>query len=43
METAKGKKTKKSSAKQELTQGQQQEIKQAFDLFDTEGSGSVSA
>ncbi len=40
MAEPKSRKTKKNSGRQELTQSQQVEIKQAFDLFDTEGSGN---
>mmetsp|Transcript_16939 Transcript_16939/g.27359 ORF Transcript_16939/g.27359 Transcript_16939/m.27359 type:complete len:175 (+) Transcript_16939:97-621(+) len=35
--------TKKSSAPPELTEDQKQEIREAFDLFDTDGSGSIDA
>ena len=34
---------KKSSAKGELTEEQKQEIREAFDLFDTDGSGTIDA
>ena len=40
MDKSKSKKGKKTINKQELSQAQQLEIKQAFDLFDTEGSGN---
>jgi len=33
----------KKGGKQELTEEQKQEIKEAFDLFDTDGSGSIDA
>ena len=33
---------KKNSYKQELTDSQKQEIKDAFDLFDTSGSGTIA-
>lgn len=36
-------KKKGKGAKQELTEEQKQEIKEAFDLFDTDGSGSIDA
>ena len=32
---------KKNTFKQELTESQKQEIKDAFDLFDTSGSGTI--
>ncbi|KAI5100658.1 caltractin [Silurus meridionalis] len=32
---------KKAAAKQELTEEQKQEIREAFDLFDTDGSGTI--
>lgn len=32
---------KKSGLKPELTEEQKQEIREAFDLFDTDGSGSI--
>lgn len=32
---------KKSGLKPELTEDQKQEIREAFDLFDTDGSGSI--
>ncbi|NXE51941.1 CETN2 protein, partial [Dromaius novaehollandiae] len=32
---------KKASAKLELTEDQKQEIREAFDLFDTDGTGSI--
>ncbi|XP_054886749.1 uncharacterized protein LOC129360507 [Poeciliopsis prolifica] len=32
---------KKSSSKAELTEEQKQEIKEAFDLFDTDGTGTI--
>ena len=35
------KKTKKQGFKQELTEAQQQEVKEAFDLFDTNGTGII--
>ena len=34
-------KKKKNTYKQELTESQKQEIKDAFDLFDTSGSGTI--
>ena len=34
---------KKSSKKFELTEEQKQEIREAFDLFDTDGSGTIDA
>ena len=34
-------KKKKPSYKQELSESQKQEIKDAFDLFDTSGSGTI--
>ncbi|ESO09582.1 hypothetical protein HELRODRAFT_73405, partial [Helobdella robusta] len=34
-------KSKKSGPKLELTEEQKQEIKEAFDLFDTEGTGTI--
>ena len=36
-------KSLKSKKKAELTEEQKQEIKEAFDLFDTDGSGSIDA
>eukprot|EP00830_Metopus_es_P004616 TRINITY_DN1422_c0_g1_i1.p1 TRINITY_DN1422_c0_g1~~TRINITY_DN1422_c0_g1_i1.p1 ORF type:complete len:246 (+),score=71.72 TRINITY_DN1422_c0_g1_i1:86-739(+) len=41
-EPKKGKKGKKGSRKQELTNAQQREIKEAFDLFDTDSSGFIT-
>lgn len=32
---------KKTGAKPELTEEQKQEIREAFDLFDTDGSGTI--
>jgi len=32
---------KKSSPKPELTEEQKQEIREAFDLFDTDGTGNI--
>ena len=32
---------KKAQGKQDLTESQKQEIKDAFDLFDTSGSGTI--
>ena len=34
-------KKKKNPYKQELSEQQKQEIKEAFDLFDTDGSGNI--
>lgn len=34
---------KKQSGKGELTEEQKQEIREAFDLFDTDGSGTIDA
>ncbi len=33
--------TKKNTGKSELTEEQRQEIKEAFDLFDTDSSGTI--
>ena len=33
----------KSGPKPELTEEQKQEIREAFDLFDTDGSGTIDA
>ena len=38
---AQGQRKKKNTYKQELTESQKQEIKDAFDLFDTSGSGTI--
>ena len=39
---SKGKsKTKKGQFRQELNEEQKQEIKEAFDLFDSEGTGTI--
>ena len=35
--------TKKKGPKPELTEDQKQEIREAFDLFDTDGSGTIDA
>ena len=35
--------TNKRKQRQELTEEQKQEIKEAFDLFDTDGSGTIDA
>lgn len=32
---------RKAAPKQELTEEQKQEIREAFDLFDTDGSGTI--
>ena len=42
-EPKKEEKKKKSPYKQELSDNQKQEIKQAFDLFDTSGSGTIES
>ena len=34
---------KKTGPKPELTEEQKQEIREAFDLFDTEGTGTIDA
>jgi len=34
---------RKAGGKQELTEEQRQEIREAFDLFDTDGSGTIDA
>ena len=34
---------KKAGPKPELTEEQKQEIREAFDLFDTEGTGTIDA
>ena len=34
---------KKSGAKPDLTEEQKQEIREAFDLFDADGSGTIDA
>ena len=38
-----GKGMKKGGPKPELTEEQKQEIREAFDLFDTDGSGTIDA
>ena len=40
---AKGKQIAKPKKRTELTEEQKQEIKEAFDLFDTDGSGTIDA
>ena len=39
----KKKKSTKNRSKIELTEEQKQEIREAFDLFDTDGSGTIDA
>jgi len=38
-----GRGVKKGGPKPELTEEQKQEIREAFDLFDTDGSGTIDA
>ena len=41
MQQTQKKKTKREIFKQELTEKQKKDIKEAFDLFDVDGSGNI--